>query len=975
MEKGIQRIQGFQGRLCCLLLVTFLLLAMFVPGESYAASSFKDIKGHWAERYIETAVAQGIIKGYPDGSFLPDEKVSRAEFISMLNRALGNTSLGSSRFGDVSVGAWYYNDVAKAVTAGFVNGFGDGSFRPNYKITRQEAAVMLSGIVPTFGYSANLNKHSDYRTVADWANTAMSKVSGKGYISGYTDGKLHPLDSLTRAQAAKIISDIIVKETIVTTDPVVKKDGTKLTGRIYSNNVTIHKDLGDGSATIDNCVILGKLIVQGGGDDTVTVNNSRIADATVDRSGDVVRLLAKGETAIANTTCSRGFILQTSALSGGNFGTGFEKVSVTSSASGSLQGSFPYVSIDGSSAKLQLLSGTVATLDVNSAGRKSEITADSKATISQANVYAESYFRGTGTISDMQVYAKGVTYETKPKKVTVRSGGETPNLEDPGLTMTFDPKQGETGVYLDTKITITFNSAMRERDGSSITNAEIQDIVTIRRGSSTGSIVDYSGTINSARTVMTLTPSSLLDSKTKYYIVVKSGTMINADGDRNDAETASFTTGSSTEKLVVTYSPANGEKDVSVSKISFTITFSEAVKRYSGSSAVNDSYLSDVITFQGGNIKASNYYASINSAKTKITITLENNYSLALNTKYTIGIRSSTLKTGDGTNVPSSSVSWTTAGTPALSSVSTVPYELSVDLKVTPNVSGNIYAVLVSSNASAPSASQIRDGKDKEGKAAIAAISAKATAGSASTLKLSGENIKSDTPYKVYVVLYDGNGNTSSVVESAARTTLLKLKSLSIIPDPGTSNVLKGFESNTFQYEVIVPNGTDSVRVVADPNVSDFNGDITIKRNDQTSPTNTISLTGKETIIAVIIQESGKSPVTYTVKVREKGTAELDYMTINNTPYEPGTAEKYELIAEQVKVSLFIKPVESDAKIKIKADTYRSEEIIERTLGPETTELVFTIVSSDGVTEEEYTIKFDRVPVTNIDTDPKESDE
>ena len=105
------------------------------------------------------------------------------------------------------------------------------------------------------------------------------------------------MDSLTRAQAAKIVSDIALKETIVTTDPVVKKDGTKLTGRIYSNNVTIHKDLGDGDATIDNCVILGKLIVQGGGNDSVTVNNSRVANAVVDRSADSVRLIAKGETA------------------------------------------------------------------------------------------------------------------------------------------------------------------------------------------------------------------------------------------------------------------------------------------------------------------------------------------------------------------------------------------------------------------------------------------------------------------------------------------------------------------------------------------------------------------------------------------------------------------------------------------------------------------------------------------------------
>ena len=215
------------------MLAAALCFSFFLPMESYGASTFSDIKGHWAEQYIEKAVAQGIIKGYTDGRFLPDEKVTRAEFISMLNRALRNTATGSSSFNDVYRDAWYHTDVSKAVTAGFVSGFDDGSFRPNYKITRQEAAVMLARIIPSYGYSTNLRGFKDYSSIADWAYASLAKVSGKRYISGYTDGLIHPLDPLTRAQAAKIISDIIIKETIDPTDPVIKKNGTKLSGRIF----------------------------------------------------------------------------------------------------------------------------------------------------------------------------------------------------------------------------------------------------------------------------------------------------------------------------------------------------------------------------------------------------------------------------------------------------------------------------------------------------------------------------------------------------------------------------------------------------------------------------------------------------------------------------------------------------------------------------------------------------------------------
>ena len=95
-------------KLGCLALVVALVFLVFPAGtESYGASSFKDIRGHWAEQYIVRAVAQGIIIGYTEGRFLPDEKVSRAEFISMINRALGNTSTGKINFSDVSSGAWY----------------------------------------------------------------------------------------------------------------------------------------------------------------------------------------------------------------------------------------------------------------------------------------------------------------------------------------------------------------------------------------------------------------------------------------------------------------------------------------------------------------------------------------------------------------------------------------------------------------------------------------------------------------------------------------------------------------------------------------------------------------------------------------------------------------------------------------------------------------------------------------------------
>ena len=177
------------------------------------------------------------------------------------------------------------------------------------------------------------------------------------------------------------------------------------------------------------------------------------------------------------------------------------------------------------------------------------------------------------------MYAKGsVRNETEKWTIHPR---KTPSHKDPELVIV-EPGQGKTNVYLDTDITLTFNSAMREADGSSITNAEISKIVTLRKGSATGSIVEYTGTINSAKKVMTLKPTDALSESTRYYIVIKAGTMLDDNGEKNKAETSYFNTGKNTEKLVVTYAPANGEKSVAADRTSFTIQFSEGLTKYNG---------------------------------------------------------------------------------------------------------------------------------------------------------------------------------------------------------------------------------------------------------------------------------------------------------------------------------------------------------------------------------------------------------
>jgi len=120
--------------LACFLAVILAIPLISIPTTVYGAN-FNDIRGHWAESYINKAVSAGFVKGYPDGTYHPDDAVTRAEFTSMVNKALGNTGTTSVNFTDVPYNEWYYNDVAKGVSASFVGGYDNNTFRPNTAVT------------------------------------------------------------------------------------------------------------------------------------------------------------------------------------------------------------------------------------------------------------------------------------------------------------------------------------------------------------------------------------------------------------------------------------------------------------------------------------------------------------------------------------------------------------------------------------------------------------------------------------------------------------------------------------------------------------------------------------------------------------------------------------------------------------------------------------------------------------------------
>lgn len=171
-----------------------------------AQAELSDIAGHWAERDIRDGVARGWVDGYPDGTFAPDRTVTRAEFAVMLGRALGWTNGSSLAFADAAaIPDWASEAIAGAVQAGVINGYPDGSFRPDGGIGRVEAAVMIARAAGLTPAEAGRTAFADDGAIPDWAKPLIEAGRAANLLQGSGGNKFVPSALTTRAEAIVLL--------------------------------------------------------------------------------------------------------------------------------------------------------------------------------------------------------------------------------------------------------------------------------------------------------------------------------------------------------------------------------------------------------------------------------------------------------------------------------------------------------------------------------------------------------------------------------------------------------------------------------------------------------------------------------------------------------------------------------------------------------------------------------------------------
>ena len=174
-----------------------------------------DMRGHWASESVKELYEAGIVTGVTDTEFGPSLSMKRGDFVLMLYRAAGQPAVsGSAGFEDVAAAAYYADAVAWAVANGITEGKGEGTFAPDDTLTRQEGFTFLYRALDVLGAdfvegdTALLDSFADGASVAEWARSATATLITNGVVEGSESG-LNPAGSLTRAEMAKMLASVV----------------------------------------------------------------------------------------------------------------------------------------------------------------------------------------------------------------------------------------------------------------------------------------------------------------------------------------------------------------------------------------------------------------------------------------------------------------------------------------------------------------------------------------------------------------------------------------------------------------------------------------------------------------------------------------------------------------------------------------------------------------------------------------------
>ncbi len=393
----------------------------------YAASpsDFTDLPDDWSRGAIERAIENGLLSG-ANGKINAGAQLTRAELAAIVVRAFGTTETASlSGFSDVNPSDWYYDALQKAVAMGILSG-NNGKLNPTAPITREEVCAVLhrAFLLQDGGNAAQ--KFGDAARISDWAQAAVAAMAAKGYIAGDSAGNVNASKTITRAEFAQMMDNLVKgypsgAQGGVIEGNAVMKAGQSLSGMTIKGDLILADGLGRNDVDLSNCIVEGRVIVRGG--NVITLSGTT-------RAGGVVAAASMGLT--------------------NNTGSKIDNISVVSDSA--------TITLSGAAGKVEVLADNVT------------IRAESGAKVDIIEIAASgTTIEGSGAVAAVTVKpgASNTTVTTNHTNITVENGGGTVHSNNGSLSA------GETGttdnkgaLKADNKAQATTNSSSSGSSGN-----------------------------------------------------------------------------------------------------------------------------------------------------------------------------------------------------------------------------------------------------------------------------------------------------------------------------------------------------------------------------------------------------------------------------------------------------------------------------------------------------------------------------
>ena len=383
--------------------ISTLFLFAFCVQVFAAETTIEDMPVGWSKSAVEQAVSEGWLTA-DEGKIYPERALTRAELSAIVNRIFNTEMLADiDKYADVPKGSWYEKDMAKAVKMKALVGDGD-SLYPQNKITRQEAFSVICRVLEMGeGDTSVLEKYADGASVASWAKGSMSAMVEHGYVRG-SGNELRPSAEITREEFAQLMT--VIADSVVTSageytqnyagNVLINCPGVTMKNAVVQGDLILCDGIGSGDIALENVTVNGRLVIRGGGKNTVKVIASQIkGDVIINNVNYPIHLSADDKTLLKKIIIKNEVYLD---------GT-IENVTIANKA------------------EVTLLAGEIQNLDLLSPANSSKIIVKEGGEIKSATVYAKNAeFSGDGRIEAVLAKASGISVMTHGTKVTAEKG-------------------------------------------------------------------------------------------------------------------------------------------------------------------------------------------------------------------------------------------------------------------------------------------------------------------------------------------------------------------------------------------------------------------------------------------------------------------------------------------------------------------------------------------------------------------------